>query len=101
MIPPSPPGIPLLTAAPPLPPTAVIVTLVTPAGTVAVYEPGVVDENRVSGLADAVPVTIVARDTAVSPPTSTTVDIVVRKIRVIPAPMDQYSPLMDAKSRIR
>ncbi len=38
---------------PPVPPTAVIVTLVTPAGTVTVYGPGVEDEKSVAGLADA------------------------------------------------
>jgi len=41
---------------PPVPPTAVIVTLVTPAGTATEYEPEVEDENSVTaGLADAVP----------------------------------------------
>jgi hypothetical protein len=95
MIPPSPPGIPLVTAAPPLPPTAVIVTLVTPAGTVTEYVPGVVDEKNVAVLADAVatvnavvPVTIPPTN---SDPASTARRRLPRRILI-----NQHPPLQSA-----
>ncbi len=68
--PPSPPA-PNPNAAPPLPPTAVMVRLLTPPGTVTKYVPGVVEENSVAGVADAGPVmraVVAARENVVSPP---------------------------------
>jgi hypothetical protein len=49
-----------------------MVTLVTPPGTVTAYDPAVVDENRVAGMANAVSVVkavVAASETVVSPPT--------------------------------
>ena len=58
---------------PPDPPTAVMVRLVPPAGTVTAYDPAVLDENRVAGVADAVLVVrgvVAATEKVVSPPTT-------------------------------
>jgi hypothetical protein len=49
-----------------------MVTLVTPPGTVTAYDPAMVEENRVAGVAEAVSVVravVAARENVVSPPT--------------------------------
>lgn len=65
-----------------------MVTLVTPAGTVTVDVPGVVDENNVVvGLADAVPgvrAEIADREAVVSPPNSSDPASAVRRPRGMP-----------------